>query len=201
MTDVREAQDQPGSSLPARDLHMANNTAKRTTTGTIASNWWYRTFSPQLETGRATRARLRRCTTPIDTITIEAVHDLHAHLADGDRRASPDQLALIAITLAHVEQDGGQRLAMILGSRQTRSTARLLSEERWARLINIERREELIAPMRRALAMIGRQAVNVRALADDLYWWSERTRIEWSYQYFGAEASAPDLTRQKEPDR
>ena len=167
--------------------------------GAIAAAWWHRTFSDDA-TGRASRARLRRCLTPVDAVAIEAVHALNMHLRETGYRPRADRLALVAITLAHVPEDGPRRLAEILGHRPSKEAPRALSELRWQALIRMTRPLELIAPLRRAMAVVRHAPLHVGALAGDLYRWNDATRTQWCFQYFGAGSAAPELASLEESD-
>ena len=170
------------------------------TPGRIAAAWWHRTFHDEHGSGRANRARLRRCLTPVDAVAIEAVHDLNGHLRAGGHRPRAERLALLAITLAHVEEDGDRFLAELLGERPVKDAPRALSELRWQALIRVTQPLELIAPLRRALAIVRHTPVNVGALAGDLYRWNDTTRTKWCFQYFGAGSAAPELLSPEDSD-
>ena len=169
------------------------------TPGGVAAAWWHRTFRDEHGSGRASRARLRRCVSPVDAIAIEAVHDLNGHLRAAGHRPRADRLALLAITLAHVEEDGRSPLAELLGIRPTKGAPRALSELRWQALIRITQPGELVTPLRRATAVVRHRPIHVGAPAGDLYRWNDSTRAKWCFQYFGAGA-APELSSPEEPD-
>ena len=170
------------------------------TPGRIAAAWWHRAFHDEHGSGRASRARLRRCLTPIDAVAVEAVHDLNGQLRAAGHRPRADRLALLAITLAHVEEDGARPLAELLGARPVMDTPRVLSELRWQALIRVTQPLELIGPLRRALMIVRHSPVSVGALAGDLYRWNDATRTKWCFQYFGAGGSAPELFSPEDPD-
>lgn len=169
------------------------------TPGRIAASWWHRAFHDEHGSGRAVRARLRRCVTPVEAVAVEAVHDLNGQLRAAGHRPRADRLALLAITLAHVEEDGPRPLAELLGVRPVKDAPRTLSELRWQALIRVTQPLELISPLRRALAIVRHTPVNVGALAGDLYRWNETTRTKWCFQYFGAGSSAPELLSPEDP--
>ncbi|MCY4003821.1 MAG: type I-E CRISPR-associated protein Cse2/CasB [Rhodospirillales bacterium] len=170
------------------------------TPGGVAAVWWHRTFRDEHGSGRASRARLRRCLTPVDAIAIEAVHDLNGHLEAAGHHPRADRLALLAITLAHVEEDGRHPFAELLGARPGKDAPRALSELRWQALIRITHPLELIAPLRRALAVVRHRPIHVGALAGDLYRWNDTTRTKWCFQYFGAGSTAPDPLSHEDHD-
>lgn len=165
----------------------------KSTVGSVCASWWQHTFAKDDGYARMTRARLRRCTTPADALIIGAVHDLHAQLKKaGHYHSSADQLALIAITLAHIAEKGETKVATAFGRRHDgQNSPRALSELRAQVLLQITDRAELITPLHRALAIVRHTPINIAALADDLYYWSEKTRTRWCFQYFGASDSIP----------
>ena len=159
--------------------------------GTVCAGWWHQTFDNDDGAARMVRARLRRCATPAEALAIEAVHDLNARLQVTGYRPGADRLALVAIALAHVNESGNRTLAEVFGHRESRDGPRVLSELRFQSLIHTANYTDLIAPLRRAVAIVRGMRVNVAALAADLYRWNERTRIAWCFQYYGAPDAVP----------
>ena len=159
--------------------------------GVVCAGWWRQTFVDDDGAARMVRARLRRCATVAEALTIEAVHDLNAQLREAGYRPGADRLALVSIMLAHVTDSGSHRLAEVFGHREPRDGPRALSELRFQTLIHTRDRTELIAPLRRAVAIVRGMPVNVAALAADLYRWNEDTRTAWCFQYYGASDAAP----------
>lgn len=160
--------------------------------GAICAAWWRRTLGDDDGAARMDRARLRRCTTPAQALAIEAVHDLNAKLRAAGYRPGADQLALLAIVLAHVAEGGELRLAAAFGRQESKDAPRALSALRFQSLIRTSDRAELITALRRAMAIVRRTPVDVTALAADLYRWNEDVRTAWCFQYFGATAAAPE---------
>ena len=165
--------------------------------GAVCAHWWHRTFGGDYGPARTARARLRRCSTASETLTIDAVHDLNARLRVKGRRPDADRLALIAIALAHVVEVGDLGLAAEFGRRAGKDRPRALSEQRFQALIRTERHAELIVPLRRAMAIVRRARIALVPMADDLYYWSESTRTKWCFQYFGAADAAPERISQE----
>ena len=168
--------------------------------GSVAAAWWHRTFRDEHGSGYASRARLRRCLTPVDAIAIDAVHDLNRHLDAAGHHPCADRLALLAITLAHVEEDGQHPLAELLGARRGKGASRVLNKLRWQALIRITDPRELITPLRRAMAVVCHRPIHVGALAGDLFRWNDTTRTKWCFQYFGAGGSAPEPLSDEDHD-
>ena len=159
--------------------------------GAVCAGWWRRTFAGDDGAARMVRARLRRCASAAEALTVEAVHGLNAQLREAGYRPGAERLALVSITLAHVTDSGSRRLAEAFGQRRSRDGPRMLSESRFQALIHARDRTELIAPLRRAVAIVRGMPVNVAALAADLYRWDEDTRTAWCFQYYGASDAVP----------
>lgn len=159
--------------------------------GTVCAGWWHQTFADDDGAARMVRARLRRCATPAEALAIEAVHDLNARLRAAGYRPRADRLALVAIALPLVNESGNRRLAEAFGHREPRDGPRALSELRFQALIHTTDYTDLIAPLRRAVAIVRSMPVNIAALADDLYRWNEHTRTAWCFQYYGASDAVP----------
>ena len=153
----------------------------------ICIKWWKNNLEKDDGFTRNTRARLRRCSDPIDALLIENVYELGAmfQLA-GYKGVNADCLALIAIGISHVQVSNNNKLAEIFGRRVSKDGLRILSEQRFQTLIRTTNRRELILPLRRALTIVRHHPINVAALASDLFYWNDNTRISWCFQYFGA---------------
>ena len=160
--------------------------------GMVCAAWWRQTFADDDGAARAARARLRRCATPAEALTIESVHDLNAQLRAAEYRPGADRLALVAIMLAYVSEEGNHRLAEAFGRRRLKDSPRLLSELRFQALVRITEQRELVAPLRRAMAVVRGTPLRVAELAADLYFWNERTRIAWCFQYYDSSNAAPE---------
>ncbi len=165
--------------------------------GQVCYDWWRSALSTDNGRSRMTRAQLRRADSPLFVLQVAEVHRLASTLADagldmrnGDR---PDRLALIAAALAQVVDGRGARAARCFGAGDPPP----LSKIRFEALIRTEAPRELIRPMIRALKIIG-GSVDARALARDLFYWSERTRTSWCFDYYGAGDSRPDANRNEE---
>ena len=165
--------------------------------GAICAHWWHQVLGGDDGHARTTRARLRRCTTAAEALNIDAVHDLHSRLREKGFRPDADRLALVAIALAHVAETGEFRLAAEFGQRAGKDRPRALSEQRFQALVRTTRHADLIAPLRRAMAIVRRARVAITPMATDLYFWSDNTRTNWCFQYFGAADAAPERISQE----
>ncbi|MCY4440145.1 MAG: type I-E CRISPR-associated protein Cse2/CasB [Deltaproteobacteria bacterium] len=155
--------------------------------GDVVRIWYKSTLDRDDGTARAARARLRRCDSPVDALAVAETHDLNELLKQSGRNPRPDQLALVAATFARLKGIDGDRIATLFGKQASKDAPRALSMLRFQSLIRIESRRDLIAPLRRAIAVLGSQpSCDGRALAEDLYFWNEQVRNKWCLQYFGA---------------
>ena len=166
--------------------------SNRETAGAICADWWRQTLCGDDTAARLTRARLRRCTTPAEALTIEGVHDLNRRMREAGLRPAADQLALVATALAHVDDSGAQTLASAFGRRESRRGPCALSSSRFHALVRTTDKAQLIGPLCRAVAIVRRRPIDVRALAADLFDWNERARNSWCFQYFGGGYADPE---------
>jgi len=148
--------------------------------GKVLHKWWL-----GLEEDRASRAVLRRCAT-LDAVTLSDAyqHFYRYMLACGwSENASDwqrDKLAAIAGLLAHVKTNDTQclpiKMSELAGDRP------LVSEPRFRDLLKIETNDDLFVSLRRALPLIDNKA-NIYQLANDVYFWGDKTKKEWAYSY------------------
>ena len=142
-------------------------------------NWWQsyignRDFSPA---SRALAARLRRAT-GVEALAERAVYELAQSLGLGKQDADVNRLIRITTVLAEVRAHDQRNLAARLGEDDA------LSKLRFERLIR-STPDEIAAAVRRALPMVERRC-NVGMLGADLFFWSDRVRANWCFEYFGA---------------
>lgn len=156
--------------------------------GGAAFRWWSEDLNDR-GPGRMARAQLRRCSTTAEAMAIPATHALHSKLGQ-DMRYKADTLALIAISLAVLREDSPHCAARRMGESMGENGRGRLSALRFQTLIRAKTAGELIRPLRRALMQIG-EVANVSQLATDLYWWNEKTRNNWCFDYYGAGFADP----------
>lgn len=145
--------------------------------GRIIFDWWRENIeNRQSGRARALAARLRRAG-PVEALAEPEVHELARalDLRDGLR------LARIVTLLAEVRTRAPQTLMERLGGPDP-----ALSPLRFQRLMRASE-AELPDALRRAIGLAERSC-NVAALGEDLLFWNEKTRVRWSFQYFGAAA-------------
>ena len=141
---------------------------------------WWSEFVADRQSGRARAlaARLRRAD-PLAALGEWEVHHLARSIGERDGARLARLVSLLAEVRTHVPQPLMQRLG---------GAEPLLSPLRFQRLMRADD-DELPDALRRAIVAAERSC-NVAALGEDLLHWSERTRIRWSFQYFGAEPPA-----------
>ena len=164
----------------------------------VAKDWWNSCIAADVGVTRQARAQLRRATSVTDALGLRATHDLHLRLAAvghdlRERVDGPDRLALIAVALAHVTEDLGESAAIRFGSGKPTPT---LSGLRFDAIIRSTEPRQLMRPLARALRII-RGGANVSRLAGDLYWWGDRVRTRWCFEYHGATDAIP-ITKETE---
>jgi len=172
----------------------------------LARTWW-RALQPYRDDGtanptgdRAALARLRRMAEPRDALLEEAVVDLHRRLGFGRGRAQ-NTLPMVAVTamvLAHVRQDGKRSPAQAVGrasfdDKEFETAA--MKPLRFRRLLGAREPAEIAREMRR-LVQLADGELDVGALAAAILDWpdperGDRIRTRWAYDYLAAGAAAP----------
>ena len=168
----------------------------------VARRWWAMIQGKNEDVAqrpgrdRAALARLRRAATPVEALEEPAVFDLYKKLGFGrvdiDRRLS--RVAVVAAVLAHIKEDAApagngfrRRFAEILGQGERP----LMSELRFKRLLSATEDRELMTAFRRAVALGGGKNIDVGDVAASLLDWSDRRRMRWAFDYYGAGIAAP----------
>ena len=157
----------------------------------VCKTWWSTWIGAETGAARRARAELRRAASVIDALGVSATHELNRQLVNTGhdlrkRRDGPERLALIAVALAQVTQDQQETAAQRFG----RGQPKMLSEMRFDALIRAKEPRQLMRPLARALRLV-KGGANVRRLAADLYWWNDRTRTDWCFDYHGATGAKP----------
>lgn len=153
--------------------------------GQIILAWWSRELGGR-ESGaqKMLSAQLRRGD-DVSVLCHKQVHELAQalDLRDGAR------IARLARVLAHVREHTGAHLPRRLGAGDPPK----LSAQRFERLVQAEG-EELESALRRALPMVG-YAANVAHLGEAVLYWGDKTRTNWCFDYYGAEAPQDTLSK------
>lgn len=145
-------------------------------------DWWQR-----LNDNRGDRAELRRCSTLAEVALTPAFHRLRLALMKYGG-VNADALALVAGLAARVKNNiPGNSLAEQMATGKSDGSARV-SGLRFRRLLKVKGREELYSAMTRILAMLG-GGVNLQSLAESVYYWNDRTRKKWAFEYYSQSPS------------
>ena len=146
------------------------------------TTWWQ-----ALNDNRGDRAELRRCATLAEVAFTPAYHRLR--LAVG-KVGTPhdDGLALVAGLSARVKSDSaGITFAEQMATGKADGSARV-SGLRFRRLLKTKESDELFTAMGRVVALLG-SSVNLQSLANSVYFWNDRTRKQWAFEYYSKSPS------------
>ncbi|MDE2691177.1 MAG: type I-E CRISPR-associated protein Cse2/CasB [Acidobacteriota bacterium] len=159
-------------------------------------SWWRTGIVGEGGPAKQSRARLRRAAGVAAALCLPATHDLNRRLIDGGhdlrrRRDGPDRLALIAVALAHVADHRTASAAQRFGSGEPKA----LSGIRFDALIRAKEPGQLLRPLVRSLQLVD-GSVNVAKLATDLYWWNDKVRTDWCFDYHGAADAKPTSAKE-----
>ena len=146
--------------------------------GQLLQRWWKR-----IQDDRGMRADLRRCKSVTEVLTTPAFSRFCTEArvflkTDGYRET---RLAAVFGLLAYIEHLGDETLPMQMA--ESKGGTPLVSELRFRRLLQERDIDRLYASLIRVLRMLNRKANPLR-LAQDVYYWNDRTRKEWAYTYF-----------------
>jgi CRISPR system Cascade subunit CasB len=155
-----------------------------------------RNGTPNPARNPAALAQLRRAATPIDALEEPSVFDLYKRLGFGrsevDRRLP--RVAATAAVLSHIRTDAEagsghrRRFAEILGQPPERP---IMSPLRFKRLLAATEDQDLMIAFRRAVKLAGARNINVGDVAASILDWSERCRMRWAFDYYGAGIAIP----------
>ena len=140
--------------------------------------WW-----GGLERARGDRAALRRCRSAQEIAFVPAFHRLRHNLS----RIAPvdaEKLAVVAGILSHVRKnDYSLRFAQQMATSKDGGDRARVSGLRFRRLLKIEGRDDLYGAIVRIVRLLD-GSVNIASLADGVYWWNERTKNNWAFDYY-----------------
>ncbi|HQM46192.1 MAG TPA: type I-E CRISPR-associated protein Cse2/CasB [Smithellaceae bacterium] len=148
----------------------------------VLIDWWR-----ALDANRGDRAELRRCATLTEVAFTSAYHRLR--FAVGKHGAvNDDSLALVAGLAARVKLDIKENtLAEQMATGKTDGSARV-SGLRFRRLLKVKEVDDLFCAIGRVVALLG-GAVNLQSLANSVYFWNDRTRKQWAFEYYSKSPS------------
>lgn len=146
--------------------------------------WWQ-----DLEHNRGECAALRRASSPTEVVFSPAYHRLLRQLQQRDYKIDREALARAAGLAAHVKEDAvaSRSVAQQMASPGQGGTGAKVSGLRFRRLLAVSQTNELYSPLIRVIRLLGGR-VNLLDLANAVYWWNEKTRKRWAYDYY---ATAP----------
>ena len=72
---------------------------------------------------------------------------------------------------------------MKFAKQMTKSDKPAVSESRFRRVLEITDRDELYVSLIRLIRILGGN-VNLRDLAESVYWWNKNTKKDWAYSYW-----------------
>jgi CRISPR system Cascade subunit CasB len=144
--------------------------------------WWH-----AMNENRGDRAELRRCATLAEVAFTPAYHRLR--LAVGKFGAPHDDgLALVAGLAARVKNDISDSVfAEQMATGKSDGSARV-SGLRFRRLLKAKESDDLFTAMGRVVALLG-SSVNLQSLAKSVYFWNDRTRKQWAFEYYSKSPS------------
>jgi len=141
--------------------------------------WWQ-----WLDENRGERAVLRRCGSLTEVVFSPAYHRLRS-MVSRFGFVDDDGLALVAVLTASIKENiGSGRIAEQMATSKSGSDAKArVSGLRFRRLLKVKEREDLFSTMTRILALLG-GSVNIQSLAHGVYFWNDKTRKEWAFDYY-----------------
>jgi CRISPR system Cascade subunit CasB len=149
--------------------------------------WW-----EGLDQDRGERANLRRAAAPSEVAFISSFHQLLGRLrAQGYPlgRNAMVWLAAVAGLSAHVKSHiGGVSIARQMAMPKLPGGNARVSELRFRRLLAVADRDELYPLLLRVVRLLDGH-VNLVSLANAAFWWNDRTKREWAYDYYATSPS------------
>lgn len=147
----------------------------------VFTTWWR-----ALDANRGDRAELRRCSTLTEVVFTPAYHRLRFAIMKYGI-VNDNALALVAGLAARVKSDTGENTLaeqMATPKDPTSKEGRAkVSGLRFRRLLKIKEPDGLFNAMGRIVALLG-GAVNLQSLVNGVYFWNDRTRKQWAFEYY-----------------
>ena len=132
---------------------------------------------------------MRRCHKLTEVAFSPAYHRLRLALIRIGS-VNDDRLTLVAGLAARVKVDSaGSSIAEQMATpKEGNKDKAKVSGLRFRRLLKVKDQEELFTSMGRIIALLG-GAVNLRSLAQSVYFWNDRTRNRWAFDYYSKATS------------
>ena len=140
--------------------------------------WW-----KNLENNKGERAVLRRAKNPTEVIFSPMYHQLLGALQQAGYNVRREALATVCGLAAYVKDTGGEPIAKQMATPKQGSSRVCVSGLRFRRLLAVKEREELYPLMIRIIRLLDKK-VNLRSLAQSVYWWNETTKKQWAFDYY-----------------
>jgi CRISPR type I-E-associated protein CasB/Cse2 len=145
------------------------------------------------------RAALRRAVTPEAVMVVPAFHDILIAVrqsgVDLPARADANLYRWLAVAIGALAErrsgdGGGQRFAAALGGSSKPEERRFKTLRFQALIAALDRAPDAdtLTALRRGMAIIADDRIDARQFVRDLLGWSDRTRIDWTFAYFGQPA-------------
>jgi len=147
-------------------------------------DWW-----KGLEDNRGDRAALRRAASIDQVLFNPGFHRLWRSVKK-TRWNRAENVALIAALVARVrEHDPKRTFAAQLGTPPSERDKAAFSGLRFRRLLQANEPDQLLQGCARAIAMCNNR-INILDLAESVYWWNDRARKQWAFDYYDANPAA-----------
>lgn len=147
-------------------------------TGQILLAWWQ-----GLNDDRASRANLKRCSTPLEVVMTSAYQRLYSRLQTAglpEQQPDSDRLPAVVGILAHIKKDNADvDFAARCSGIEKEPVVHPL---RFKHLLESSDTAELFTNLRRILSLIDDTAP-VLVLSRDIYFWGDKTKRRWVYGY------------------
>jgi len=142
--------------------------------------WWN---DPE-DNYRGERAELRRCRTITEVIFTPGYHRLRNKLL-GTKWHNNEGLAIVAGILAHVKNDEKsiKFVESMARPKEIGGDKARVSGLRFRRLLKCEDYDDRFIHLIRIVNLLDKK-VHITDLANNIYWWNERTRKEWAFTYY-----------------
>jgi CRISPR system Cascade subunit CasB len=146
----------------------------------VLENWWR-----EFKNNPGDRAALRRCRSAAEVAFVPYFHQLRLDLVK-IAYVQPQSLARVVGVLSHVkdyDESNARSIAQQMAAKKDGSDQARVSDLRFRRLLAIDDADELYGPMIRIIRLLGGGA-DIPSLADGIYWWNDRTKNTWAYDYY-----------------